>query len=100
MLKHTRGSQGHRARADGARVPALEYRCPRKPSQREVELWRMPGCRKMATFARPRGFSSRTLGLFVKQPRPGEVKTRLAADTSADWAAQGATAFLLDSLER
>src|SRR5438034_16264 len=29
-----------------------------------------------------------TLGLFAKWPRPGEVKTRLAAATSPEWAAR------------
>ncbi|MCI0463097.1 MAG: TIGR04282 family arsenosugar biosynthesis glycosyltransferase [Gemmataceae bacterium] len=42
----------------------------------------------------------RTLGLFAKQPLPGAVKSRLAADTSADWAAQAAEALLLDTLDR
>jgi rSAM/selenodomain-associated transferase 1 len=40
------------------------------------------------------------LGLFAKWPRPGAVKTRLAAQTSPDFAARVAMAFLLDSLER
>lgn len=40
------------------------------------------------------------LGLFAKEPRSGQVKTRFAADTSAEWAARVATAFLLDTLER
>jgi rSAM/selenodomain-associated transferase 1 len=40
------------------------------------------------------------LGLFAKQPRPGEVKTRLAADTSAAFAAEIAEAFLGDLVER
>jgi rSAM/selenodomain-associated transferase 1 len=44
--------------------------------------------------------SSRVLGLFAKEPRPGQVKTRLAAQTSAEWAARVAEAFLLDTLER
>ncbi len=43
---------------------------------------------------------SRTLGLFAKRPLPGSVKTRLAAETSAEWAAQVAEAFLLDTLDR
>lgn len=40
------------------------------------------------------------LGLFAKWPRPGQVKTRLAAATSAEFAAEVAEAFLRDSLER
>lgn len=44
--------------------------------------------------------ADRILGLFAKQPRPGQVKTRLAADTSAAWAARAAEAFLLDLLDR
>lgn len=40
------------------------------------------------------------LGLFAKEPRTGRVKTRLAAETGADWAARVAEAFLLDTLER
>jgi rSAM/selenodomain-associated transferase 1 len=43
---------------------------------------------------------ARTLGVFAKQPLPGAVKTRLAADTSPRWAAQVAEAFLLDTLDR
>jgi hypothetical protein len=42
----------------------------------------------------------RTLGLFAKQPRPGYVKSRLAAETSASWAARVADAFLRDSVHR
>src|SRR5690349_18995630 len=42
----------------------------------------------------------RVLGVFAKQPRPGQVKTRLAAATSAAWAAEVARAFLLDTLGR
>lgn len=42
----------------------------------------------------------RTLGLFAKQPRPGEVKTRLAEATSPEWAARVYEAFLLDLLDR
>jgi rSAM/selenodomain-associated transferase 1 len=40
------------------------------------------------------------LGIFAKEPRPGQVKTRLAGPTSAGWAAQVAEAFLLDTLDR
>jgi rSAM/selenodomain-associated transferase 1 len=42
----------------------------------------------------------RILGLFAKQPLPGQVKTRLAAATSAGWAARVADALLRDALER
>ncbi len=42
----------------------------------------------------------RILGVFAKEPRLGQVKTRLAAETSADWAARVASAFLLDGVER
>ena len=42
----------------------------------------------------------RVLGLFAKEPRPGQVKTRLAAATSLAWAARVADAFLRDQLER
>jgi rSAM/selenodomain-associated transferase 1 len=45
-------------------------------------------------------FPLRTLGLFAKQPLPGAVKTRLAAVTSASWAAQVAAACLHDTVER
>lgn len=44
--------------------------------------------------------STRILGLFAKEPRPGQVKTRLAAATSPDWAARVAEAFLLDAVDR
>jgi rSAM/selenodomain-associated transferase 1 len=40
------------------------------------------------------------LGLFAKAPRPGQVKTRLAADSSPEWAARVAEAFLLDLVQR
>jgi rSAM/selenodomain-associated transferase 1 len=40
------------------------------------------------------------LGLFAKEPRPGQVKTRLASETSAEWAARVASALLLDTVER
>jgi uncharacterized protein len=42
----------------------------------------------------------RTLGLFAKQPVPGQVKTRLAAATDPTWAAAVADAFLRDLVER
>jgi hypothetical protein len=42
----------------------------------------------------------RVLGLFAKWPVPGSVKTRLAAGRSAEWAAQVATAFLCDTVDR
>src|SRR5947199_232564 len=44
--------------------------------------------------------AARVLGLFAKWPAPGRVKTRLAAETSPEWASQVASAFLLDSLDR
>ena len=44
--------------------------------------------------------SARVLGVFAKEPRPGCVKSRLAADTSPAWAAAVAAAFLLDLVER
>ena len=44
--------------------------------------------------------ASRVIGLFAKWPAPGRVKTRLAAETSPEWAAQVARAFLLDLLDR
>jgi rSAM/selenodomain-associated transferase 1 len=40
------------------------------------------------------------LGLFVKQPQDGLVKTRLAANVSGEWATCVAHAFLLDTVER
>jgi len=40
------------------------------------------------------------LGLFAKAPRPGQVKTRLAAAGSDHWAAAVAEAFLLDTIDR
>jgi rSAM/selenodomain-associated transferase 1 len=40
------------------------------------------------------------LGLFAKKPEQRLVKTRLAAATSATWAMEVATAFLLDSVQR
>jgi rSAM/selenodomain-associated transferase 1 len=46
------------------------------------------------------GPARRTLGLFAKQPVPGHVKTRLAAETSPAWAAAVADAFLRDLVER
>lgn len=42
----------------------------------------------------------RVLGLFAKQPSPGQVKTRLAAATTPAWATQVAEAFLLDVMNR
>jgi rSAM/selenodomain-associated transferase 1 len=40
------------------------------------------------------------LGIFAKQPTPGHVKTRLAAATSPEFAAQVADAMLRDTLDR
>ena len=40
------------------------------------------------------------LGIFAKQPTPGQVKTRLAAATSPAFAAQVAEAMLRDTLDR
>jgi rSAM/selenodomain-associated transferase 1 len=42
----------------------------------------------------------RILGLFAKRPRTGQVKTRLAAETSAAWAEKTAKAFLLDLVDK
>ncbi len=42
----------------------------------------------------------RILGLLAKWPTPGQVKTRLAAETSPEWAARVAYAFLADTIER
>jgi rSAM/selenodomain-associated transferase 1 len=42
----------------------------------------------------------RVLGLFAKEPRPGQVKTRLAASTSPAFAAAVAAAFLHDLVKR
>jgi rSAM/selenodomain-associated transferase 1 len=44
--------------------------------------------------------SHRVLGLFAKQPVAGAVKTRLAAATASEWAAQVADAFLHDTVDR
>jgi rSAM/selenodomain-associated transferase 1 len=40
------------------------------------------------------------LCIFAKAPRPGAVKTRLAAALGPDYAAAAARAFLLDTMER
>ncbi|MCI0376062.1 MAG: TIGR04282 family arsenosugar biosynthesis glycosyltransferase [Gemmataceae bacterium] len=40
------------------------------------------------------------LGIFAKRPEPGRVKTRLARQTSLQWAAQLAEAMLRDTLQR
>jgi rSAM/selenodomain-associated transferase 1 len=40
------------------------------------------------------------LGVFAKRPAPGAVKTRLAAETSPNWSALVADAFLRDTLAR
>ena len=42
----------------------------------------------------------KVLGIFAKVPQPGRVKTRLAAETSPEFAAQVADAFLRDTLCR
>ena len=42
----------------------------------------------------------RTLGVFAKRPTRGAVKTRLAAESSPEWAAAVAAAFLSDVLDR
>src|SRR5439155_33270 len=44
--------------------------------------------------------NQRVLGVFAKQPLPGQVKTRLAAAASPEWAARVAAAFLADCLDR
>ncbi len=41
-----------------------------------------------------------TLGMFAKRPDPGLVKSRLATDTSPEWAAQVADCFLRDLVLR
>ncbi len=40
------------------------------------------------------------LGLFAKWPTPGRVKSRLAAETTPEWAAQVADSFLRDIVDR
>ncbi|GIW81178.1 MAG: hypothetical protein KatS3mg105_2985 [Gemmatales bacterium] len=44
--------------------------------------------------------SADVLGIFAKRPVAGLVKTRLAAETSSEWAAKVAEAFLSDTLDR
>src|SRR5262245_61191004 len=44
--------------------------------------------------------AQRALAIFAKRPRPGEVKTRLAQETSPIWAAEVARACLEDTLHR
>ena len=44
--------------------------------------------------------SSSVLGLFAKHPLPGFVKSRLAGETSAEWATGVAEAFLFDLTDR
>ena len=51
-------------------------------------------------MSEPASSSQRVLGLFAKAPRPGQVKTRLAAAVSTDWAAAVAEAFLHDTIHR
>jgi rSAM/selenodomain-associated transferase 1 len=46
------------------------------------------------------GSQQSVLGVFAKRPGPGQVKTRLAAETSPAWAAGVAAAFLLDVVRR
>lgn len=48
----------------------------------------------------PQHQSERVIGLLAKQPIPGLVKTRLAAETSPEWAARVADALLIDTLDR
>ena len=63
----------------------------------------LPGELIVKSAEEPDAFASnqdRVLGLFAKQPIPGQVKPRLAAATSAEWAAGVATAFLLDMLDK
>jgi rSAM/selenodomain-associated transferase 1 len=54
----------------------------------------------MTTAVNESRVPGRTLGLFAKYPEPGQVKTRLAVDTSPAWAATVAAAFLADLVER
>lgn len=44
--------------------------------------------------------SPQVLGIFAKEPCPGQVKTRLASSTSPEWAAQLADAMIRDTLAR
>jgi rSAM/selenodomain-associated transferase 1 len=44
--------------------------------------------------------AANVLGVFAKEPRPGHVKSRLAAQSNWGWAAEVATAFLRDTLDR
>ncbi|MBL8797559.1 MAG: TIGR04282 family arsenosugar biosynthesis glycosyltransferase, partial [Planctomycetia bacterium] len=48
----------------------------------------------------PPTVDNRVLGIFAKWPTPGQVKTRLAAETTPAWAAEVARAFLLETLSR
>jgi rSAM/selenodomain-associated transferase 1 len=49
---------------------------------------------------REKGIAVRTLGIFAKEPEAGQVKSRLARETSPAWAARVADAFLRDTVER
>jgi rSAM/selenodomain-associated transferase 1 len=45
-------------------------------------------------------YPDRVLGLLAKWPQPGQVKSRLAAATSPEWATRVAEAFLHDTVGR
>jgi rSAM/selenodomain-associated transferase 1 len=47
-----------------------------------------------------RGADMRVLGIFAKRPVAGAVKTRLAKQTTPEWACEVAAAFLGDTLDR
>jgi hypothetical protein len=44
--------------------------------------------------------TKRVLGVLAKQPTAGLVKSRLASQKSAEWAAEVARAFFADTLDR
>src|SRR5689334_17529755 len=48
----------------------------------------------------PTAREPRVLGLFAKEPQADQVKTRLAAESSPNWAAEVADAFLRDLVVR
>jgi rSAM/selenodomain-associated transferase 1 len=51
-------------------------------------------------MSNPALFGPKVLGVFARRPVAGQVKTRLAAQTSPEWAARVAAASLADTLDR
>jgi hypothetical protein len=81
-------------------MPFLQPGLPLSYSESRKHDFLMPKMKRQGDNPMPPQLTTRVLGVLVKQPTAGLVKSRLASQTSPEWAARVAQAFLTDTLDR